>query len=74
MVKAQVRNGEVTITGDFFMHPEEAITDLEQVVEQHVDAAPTELQTAVQNFLDEDGVELLGASAHDVAHTVVEAR
>lgn len=74
MVRTRVNGGEVTITGDFFMHPEEAITDLERVVERNLDSTRQGLEEAVKEFLKESGVELHGASPHDIAVTVVEAR
>lgn len=74
MVRTRVGGGEVTITGDFFMHPEEAITELERLVERHLDAPKKEVEEAVQEYLEESGVELHGASPHDIAVTVVEAR
>ena len=59
------------LTGDFFMHPEEAILDLEE----RLVGAPLEartLQERLQAFL-ETGVEMIGASVEDIVHLLLSA-
>lgn len=74
LVKVRVDRDGVRILGDFFVHPEEEIDGLESVVEEYVDEEPEEIADAVEGFLREEGVELLGFSARDVAETAVKAR
>ncbi len=59
------------ITGDFFMHPEEAIEDLER----RLTGAPldeAELRARARAFFAGD-VQVVGASAEDVVHALLKA-
>lgn len=59
------------LTGDFFMHPEEAILDLEE----RLAGVPLEayaLSERLQAFL-ETGVEIIGASVEDIVHVLLSA-
>ncbi len=73
LVKVRV-DDEVRVLGDFFMHPEEEIETLERVVEENMEADADTLTKAVESFLREESVELLGVGPRDVAETAVEAR
>lgn len=60
------------LTGDFFMHPEEAILDLEE----RLAGAPLEagaLHQRLQAFLD-TGIEVIGASVEDIVHVILSAQ
>jgi hypothetical protein len=64
-VKLVLEDGAVTILGDFFDDPEEAIEDLEGVVEDALaDAAPgargSAVDTAVSDYVDREDVDLVG--------------
>jgi len=72
LVRVQVEDG-VRVLGDFFMHPEEEIEALERVVEEDIDADAEGLTEAVEGFLSEEDIELLGVE-RDIAETAVEAR
>lgn len=74
MVKVRVDDGDVKVTGDFFMHPEEEVDSVEDVVADHVDGDVEEIERAVEDYLETYGVDLLGVSAEDVAELAVEAR
>jgi len=59
------------ITGDFFMHPEEAIEDLEQLLT----GAPLDeaaLRERVQAFFDQD-VQVVGADVDDFVTALLKA-
>ena len=59
----------ITLTGDFFMHPEDAIEDLEA----RLTGAPLEpeaLRSRVQAFY-ESGVQVIGADVDDVVHAIL---
>jgi lipoate-protein ligase A len=61
----------IRITGDFFMHPEEAIEDLEQ----RLNGAPLDeaaLRARVQAFFDED-VQVVGADVDDFVTALLKA-
>jgi lipoate-protein ligase A len=61
----------ITITGDFFMHPEEAIEDLERLLT----GAPLDeaaLRARVQAFFDED-VQVVGADVDDFVAVLLKA-
>lgn len=73
-VRMQVVSGtirELRLTGDFFMHPEEAIETLEQ---QLIGVAwdAESVRTQVQAFWDTD-VQVIGATVEDVVHVIMSA-
>lgn len=74
MVKIRISDDEVTMTGDFFMHPEDSITELEKVIQNNLHKDPQTLKETLENFFEDKNVELLGASPDDIAETVVDAR
>jgi hypothetical protein len=59
----------ITITGDFFMHPENAIEELEQTLTGIV-FQESAVQNAVQLFFD-SGVEVIGAGPADFVHIIL---
>ena len=59
----------ITLTGDFFMHPEDAVEDLEA----RLTGAPLErnaLRARVQAFYESD-VQVIGADVDDVVHVIL---
>ncbi len=65
------RIAAITLTGDFFMHPEEAIEDLEA----QLTGAPLEpeaLRARVEAFYERD-VQVIGAGIDDVVHVILAA-
>jgi lipoate-protein ligase A len=65
---------DVTITGDFFLYPEEALPVLAQALEgMPITLDEAELAARVQMALDE-GIELLGSSPQAIAAAVTRAR
>ena len=62
---------EITLTGDFFMHPEDAIEELEA----HLVGAPWEaeaIRDRVRAFYASD-VQVIGAEVDDVVHIIMAA-
>lgn len=74
MAKVEVEDGDVDVTGDFFMHPEEEVGSLEDVVADHLGSDAEEMETALESFLESEHIDLLGVSAGDIAELAVEAR
>lgn len=64
--------GDIKITGDFFMHPEEKIAELEAALKGHV-LDETALQATIEGFLKEQSIELFGADAASIAKTILMA-
>jgi lipoate-protein ligase A len=61
----------ITLTGDFFMHPEDAVEELEA----RLTGAPLEreaLRARVQAFY-ESGVQVIGAGVDDIVHVILSA-
>lgn len=67
-------DGSVSVTGDFFLHPEEAIEGLEDALADVAGSHPSTVVAVVQGYLDEADAELLGADADDLAELLLEAR
>ncbi len=63
---------DISINGDFFMHPESAIEDLEQRLIGAVCSSET-LHTAVQAFFDTD-VQVIGADVEGIVHAIIKAK
>jgi lipoate-protein ligase A len=61
----------LTINGDFFMHPEDAIEDLEARL-IGTSCVAEALRPKVQAFFDSD-VQVLGADADSIVHVIVAA-
>ncbi|MDH5201283.1 MAG: biotin--protein ligase [Candidatus Bathyarchaeota archaeon] len=59
----------VKITGDFFMHPEEAIEELE-VSLTGVPEDERSLEEAVNGFFGGRSIELIGVSPGDFVHVI----
>lgn len=62
------------ITGDFFLHPEDVILEIEKaLVGAHVPLSKTETISELSKILVENGAELIGATVEDVIDTLEEA-
>lgn len=57
----------VKITGDFFMHPEEAIIDLENTI---TGITQEELDSTINRFFTDRNIILFGVTPSDFAHVV----
>ena len=74
-VKLQVSSGKiagVTILGDFFLHPEEALQKIEEsLIGTIVDE--TSIGNIIAQTLVDSGATLIGATASDIAKTIMMA-
>lgn len=70
-VQLKVEDGEVTLAGDFFVYPEEAVTDLEAIVAEHLDD-PAAVRTAIRDHVEDRDVELLGVTPDAIADLAAE--
>jgi lipoate-protein ligase A len=61
----------ISITGDFFMHPEQAIEGLERAL-TGIAYQQNEVEIAVTAFF-ETGVEIIGADPADFIHVILSA-
>jgi hypothetical protein len=57
----------VKITGDFFMHPEEAIEELENLIRG---LSTTKTEETIMGFFEARPVELIGVSPKDFVHVL----
>jgi hypothetical protein len=62
----------ITITGDFFMHPEDAIDELEHTLTGVIYKKDL-VQTAVEAFFNSE-VEVIGAGAADFVHVIMNVK
>ncbi|MBN1683112.1 lipoate--protein ligase family protein [Candidatus Bathyarchaeota archaeon] len=57
----------VKITGDFFMHPESSINDLENTLKgQKI----TDLDETINTFFKNSKIQLIGLSPKDIIHVI----
>lgn len=77
LIKVQLteRNGRIEgirITGDFFLHPEEFIEDVEEMLlDQPLEESV--LADSIRNLMEEKGATLLGALPGDLAKCILMA-
>jgi len=65
---------KVEISGDFFIHPEEAIGSLEEaLVGLRLPATEEEVRSRLETVIDALGTKLVGFSSLDLAHSLLEA-
>lgn len=62
----------IKITGDFFMHPEELIEELEKAL-IGCTLNEAEITDSIKRFIDEKEVILLGANPNDFAKCIIRA-
>lgn len=62
----------IKITGDFFMHPEEIIDDLEKSL-VGCPLNETAIAETIRCFIEERGVTILGATPEDFAKCIIKA-
>lgn len=76
-IEAECTDGiisSVSITGDFFLHPEEAVTDLEACFSgMRSDSSVAELIECVERVVTDQKLILVGVSPSDLAATVIQA-
>lgn len=62
----------VQITGDFFMYPEEKISELNNVLQGH-ELNEEKLKETIDAFFKDNEVELFGVDAESIATTILAA-
>ncbi len=70
VAETEVKDGvliTVKVTGDFFMHPEEAINDLEEALRG---IQVSKIDETVEAFFGEKEITLFGISEKDFAHVL----
>jgi lipoate-protein ligase A len=72
LVKKEGRIEKLKITGDFFLHPEELIDDLEKALVDQTLSMP-DLDEFIGAFIERRGGTLLGASPEDFAKCITMA-
>ena len=77
LIKIQLRKeddkiGFIKITGDFFMHPEDIIEDLERVL-LGCSLDEKVIAETIKHFMHERGAVLLGATPEDFARCIIKA-
>ncbi|MCA9353856.1 lipoate--protein ligase family protein [Candidatus Nomurabacteria bacterium] len=64
---------EISLTGDFFLHPEECIVDIEKALTgKSIDVKKAEIQDIIENVLGKKQAQLMGVSPRDIAEQVRE--
>lgn len=59
---------DVSLSGDFFLHPEETVDRIESRLKgMPSDASESDLSIAIESCLSESEARLIGASAQDIA-------
>jgi len=74
-VQLEKKDGKIDfikITGDFFMHPEELIEDLEKTL-IGCSLDETKITKAIKDFIKKNGVSLLGVAPEDFAKCIIKA-
>ncbi|MFW9846383.1 MAG: lipoate protein ligase C-terminal domain-containing protein [Candidatus Thorarchaeota archaeon] len=62
----------ITILGDFFLHPEEVLDELEEGL-RGVQLSESHITKSIQDVLDRNECTLIGAAASDFAQAIIEA-
>jgi len=63
---------KIKITGDFFLHPEEVIEDIEQMLEGHI-LDECELSSLIETVMRDKQAVSLGVSPKDFARCIMMA-
>lgn len=73
-IKADQFIQDIQISGDFFLHPEDAITHIEQNLKNlHRDTGPDEITARIENTLAKHSGAFIGLTPGDLAETITAA-
>jgi len=75
-VRVDVKNDSIqgiTILGDFFLHPEDTLVEIEEELVGIV-LEEESITNVIQRVLDTNSAVLIGASARDLAKAIMSAR
>lgn len=74
-VSSVIRDGrieDIKITGDFFLHPEDSIDDLEARL-RGIRAQKDEVNSTVKTFFESPEITILGATSGDFANVILKS-
>ncbi|MDO8624909.1 MAG: lipoate--protein ligase family protein, partial [Candidatus Diapherotrites archaeon] len=64
----------ISITGDFFLHPEETLTEIEHaLLGLPTKTTPLQFQSKIDQVLSRCDAQFIGLSSQDIAQTISEA-
>jgi len=73
-IDAEEAINAINITGDFFLHPEESIAEIEKALKgMPTDLSAPEFSDKIQESLNTNNASFIGASPQDIAETIIEA-
>lgn len=73
-IDADSQINAINITGDFFLHPEESITEIENSLKgMPLEASAPEFSNKIQETLTARKAAFIGVSPQDIAETIKEA-
>jgi len=73
-IEADEKINAVNITGDFFLHPEEALPAIEKsLAGSPIFSTASQLAETIHTALAEQNASFIGVSAEDIAETILEA-
>jgi len=62
------------ITGDFFLHPEDSLLKIEEAIKGNpVSISESDLESKIQTSINQNQVQLVGFTIHDLAQITLEA-
>jgi hypothetical protein len=64
---------KITISGDFFIYPEESIELIENSL-LNIKMTSANITAALSDCIEKNKIELLGLSIHSIAETVINAK
>ncbi|KQM12500.1 hypothetical protein AOA80_02155 [Methanomassiliicoccales archaeon RumEn M1] len=67
-------DGAIRLTGDFFLHPEDELADLESFLSSLPRAGRDETVTLVREYVQSSGVTMIGLRPEDLADLLAEVR
>jgi len=73
LLRLRLDDDGVRLTGDFFLHPEDAIADLEALLTRLSGDADA-MAAAIEQWMAEEGVVAVGFAPSDLAVMLAEAR
>ncbi|NQV08811.1 hypothetical protein HQ529_03090 [Candidatus Woesearchaeota archaeon] len=72
LINIEVSDGDVKITGDFFLHPEESISEIEKILEENIDNHYLIIEQ-IDDFISSNDIQLIGVSSSDIFDVFKEA-
>ena len=65
---------DIQISGDFFLHPEDSLIQIEQNLRNlHKDSTPEEINARIDTALAKENGTFIGLTTEDLTQTIIEA-